>query len=94
MYLSIRTLFLYQCLSGYWKRNLTFTGTLQCNWKGVPIGIKAVKRREVLSIKIYREKENNVMTISLYVVKTSRGIKNVLILSNHGPILGVIKDDG
>ena len=94
MYLSIRTLFPYQCLSGYWKRNLTFTGTLQCNRKGVPIGIKAVKHREVLSIKIYREKENNVMTISLYVVKTSRGVKNVLILSNHGPILGVIKDDG
>ena len=76
------------------KKKLTFTGTLQGNRKGVPVGIKAKKHREVLSIKIYREKENNVMTISSYVVKTSRGIKNALILSTHGPILEVTKDDG
>ena len=70
------------------------TGTLQGYQKGVPIDIKAVKHREVSSFKIYREKENNVITISSYVVKTSEGIKNVLILSTHGPILGVTRDDG
>ena len=76
------------------EKKLTFTGTLQGYRKGVPIDIKAVKQREVLSFKIYREKENNVMTISSYVVKTSKGIKNVLILSTHGPILGITKDYG
>ena len=76
------------------EKKLTFTGTLQGYRKSVPIDIKAVKQREVLLFKIYWEKENNVMTISSYVVKTSKGIKNVLILSTHGPILGITKDYG
>ena len=89
-----RTIYPCQWLSACWKKKLTFTGTLQGYQKGVPIDIKAVKHREVSSFKIYREKENNVITISSYVVKTSKGIKNVLIMSTHGPILEVTKDDG
>ena len=89
-----RTIYPYQWLSACWEKKLTFTGTLQGYQKGVPIDIKAVKHREVSSFKIYREKENNVITISSYVVKTSKGIKNVLIMSTHGPILEVTKDDG
>lgn len=89
----IRTIYPYQWLSACCKKKLTFTETLQGYQVGVPIDIKAVKHREVSSFKIYREKENNVITISSYVVKTSKGIKNVLILSTHGPILGVTKDD-
>ena len=55
---------------------------------------KGSKTKRGFIIQNLQGEENNVMTISSYVVKTSKGIKNVLILSTHGPILGITKDYG
>ena len=74
-------------------KKITCIGTLQHNRKGIPPGIKEIKDREVLSSEIYWEKEQNIMTMSSYVVTTSKGKKNVLLLSTHSPLLGITKDD-
>ena len=74
------------------EKQLTCIETQEGNWKGIPVDITAVKQREVFSYEIYRGKENNVMITFSYVVKTSTGTKNVLILSTFEPILGVTND--
>ena len=73
---------------------VTCIGTLQHNRKGIQVHKKTVQHREVLSSKIYWEKEKNVMTISSYVVKTSTRKMNTLIFSTHERIEGVTKDNG
>ena len=37
---------------------------------------------------------NSPLSISSYVAKTSKGKKNVILLSTTPPILGITKDDG
>ena len=48
--------------------------------------------REVNSYEVYW-KDDGKCNISSYVVKTSKGTKNVLLLSTVEPLLGVTKDD-
>jgi hypothetical protein len=44
---------------------------------------------------VYWERENNIMTMTSYVVNIkSPGKRNVLVLVTTNPILGVTKDDG
>ena len=74
------------------KRKATMVGTMQSNRVGIPASIKDAKDREDLSSEIYWEEEG-VRNISSYVVKSSIGKKNVLLLSTLDPTLGVTKDD-
>ena len=75
-----------------YERNITCVGTMQINRKGIPNEIKDFKHREPLSTEIYWQ-ENGPLSLSSYVVKTSTGKKNVLMLSTLNPILGTTKDD-
>ena len=67
-------------------------GTLQSNRVRIPPQIKEINHRELLSNETYWEDDGNTIFES-YVVKTSKGKKNVLILSTVELILGVTKDD-
>ena len=75
-----------------YQKNITSTGTVQINRKGIPTEIKDVKQREPLSSEIYWQKDGP-LSLSSYVVKSSTGKKNVLMLSAPEPILGTTKDD-
>jgi len=75
-----------------YQRNITCLGTMQVNRKGIPMEIKDVKQREPLSSEVYWQKDGP-LSLSSYVVKSSTGKKNVLMLSTLEPILGTTKDD-
>ena len=51
---------------------------MQLNRKGIPDKLKETKNRQLLSSEIYWD-ENNPFSISLYVVRTSKGKKNVIL---------------
>ena len=65
---------------------------MQINRKGIPTEIKDVKEREPLSSDIYWRKDGP-LSLSSYVMKTSTGKKNVLMLSTLEPLLGTTKDN-
>lgn len=48
----------------------------------------------MLSSEIFWEKEDGDLSLSSYTVKTSKGLRNVLMLSTMRPLLGVTRDDG
>ncbi|XP_057296254.1 piggyBac transposable element-derived protein 1-like [Hydractinia symbiolongicarpus] len=75
-----------------YERDITCVGTMQINRKGIPIEMKDFKQREPLSSEVYWQKDGP-LSLSSYVVKTSNGKKNVLMLSTLEPILGTTKDD-
>ena len=56
------------------EKRITFIGTMQLNRKGIPDELKETKNRELLSSEIYWD-ENSPLSISSYVVKTSKGKK-------------------
>ena len=66
---------------------------MQLNRKGIPDEPKETKNRELLSSEIYWD-QNTPLSISCNVAKTSKGKKNVILLSTVPPILGITKDDG
>ena len=74
------------------QKNITMIGTFQANRVGIPPEIKKMEHREVNSYEVYW-KDDGKCNISSYVVKTSKGKKNVLLLSTVEPLLGVTKDD-
>ena len=73
-------------------KKIACIGTLQHNKKDIPIEIKKVKTRDLLSSEIYLEKSKNVMTFTSNTFQTFRGKKNGLLLATHSPILGITKD--
>ena len=66
---------------------------MKSNRVGIPPEIKDVSQREIDSYGIYWDESGN-MNISSYVVKTSSGKINILMLSTLLPLLGTTKDDG
>ena len=62
------------------EHNITMLGTLKSNRIGIPPEIKDVSEREIDSYEIYWDESGN-MNISSYVVKTSSGKRNILMLS-------------
>ena len=76
------------------SRNITCVGTLQSNRLGIPDEVKSCKDREQYSSRMYWEKERGDFVITSNVVPTSKGQKNVPVLSTVEPIEGVTKDDG
>ena len=67
------------------EKKITSIGTLQHNRKGIPPELKVTKGKEELSSKIYWEKSEWKMSISSYIVSTSKGMKSVTLLSTHPP---------
>ena len=76
-----------------YERKITAIGTMMLNRKGVPGVFKDIKQRENQSSEIYWEIDGPVC-ISSYVVSTSKGKKNVVMLTTTHPLLGTTKDDG
>ena len=75
-------------------RRITSVGTLQSNRKGIPAEIKELKDRETNSYTIYWEKDNGILTMHSYVVKTkSSGKRNVLFLATLPPLFATTKND-
>ena len=74
------------------ERKITMVGTIQSNRVGIPSAVKAVDERELNSYDLYWRNDGK-CNLSSYVVKTSKGKKNVLLLSTVEPLLGVTKDD-
>ena len=73
---------------------ITSVGTLQSNRKGIPAEIKEIKGRETNSYEIYWEKDDGILNLHSYVVKTkSSGERNVLLLLTVPPHLATTKDD-
>ena len=60
----------------------------------IPDEVTSCKNREQYSSRVYWEKERGDLVITSYVVPTSKGQKNVLVLSTVEPLQGVTKDDG
>ena len=75
-----------------YERKVTIIGTMQSNRVGIPPSLKETKGRENLSSEIYWEVDG-ITNISSYAVKSSKGMKNVLMLSTIEPILGTTIDD-
>ena len=67
-------------------------GTFQMNRVGIPPDLKKVDDRDLPNNKIFWQ-DNGKTNLSSYVVKTSKGKKNVLMLSTIEPILGTTIDD-
>ena len=62
-------------------RGKTSVGTLQSNRKAIPAEIREIKDRETNSYEIYWEKNNGILNLHSYVVKTkSSGKRNALLL--------------
>ena len=76
------------------SKNITCIGTMQMRRVGIPEEVKSTKQRENFSTRMYWEKESGDMTLTSYVVLTSTGVKNVLVLSTMRPLQGITKDDG
>ena len=51
-------------------RGITSVGTLQSNRIGIPPEIKEINDRQTYSCKIYWEKNNGILNLHSYVVKT------------------------
>ena len=73
-------------------KKITMVGTFQANRVGIPPDLKKVDDRDLLSNKVFWQ-DNGKTNISSYVVKTSKGKKNVLMLSTIEPIIGTTIDD-
>ena len=66
---------------GLLNRGKTSVGTLQSNRKAIPAEIREIKDRETNSYEIYWEKNNGILNLHSYVVKTkSSGKRNALLL--------------
>ena len=74
------------------QKHITMVGTFQLNRVGIPAELKQVHNRELLSTEVYWQ-DNGKTNLTSYVVKTSKGKKNAMILSTVEPILGVTRDD-
>ena len=75
---------------GEWQleRGITSVGTLQSNRKGIPAEIKENQRPRSKLIRNLLEKDNGILNLHLYVVKTkSSGKRIVLLLVRVPPLL-------
>ena len=70
-----------QWRSGCFNSGKTSVGTLQSNRKTIPAEIREIKDRETNSYEIYWEKNNGILNLHSYVVKTKSSEKrNALLL--------------
>ena len=71
---------------------MTIVGMLQMRQVGIPEEVM-IKNREEFSTRVYWEKDGD-MCITSFVVPTSKGVKNVMVLSTMRPLQGITRDDG
>ena len=64
------------------------------NRVGIPNEIKSTEGREFQSSETFWEKSKGDLSLTSYISKTSKGKKNVLVLTSTRPLQGVTKDDG
>ena len=76
------------------ERNMTTVSTMRHNRRGIPKEIKPVVNREENSTETFYETVSKKISLSSYVVKNSKKMKNIIMLSTMDPLLGVTKDDG
>ena len=76
------------------QKRMTCIGTMQQNRVGIPEGLKKTNDRELLSTRQLWEKTKSDLVLTSYVVSSSKGKKNVLVLSTTKPLQGVTRDDG
>lgn len=74
------------------QKKITMVGTIQANRVGIPAELKTVNNRGINSYELYW-RDDGKCNISSYVVKTSKGKKNVMVVSTVEPVLGITKDD-
>ena len=74
------------------RKSITTIGTMQHNRVGIPKELKTVENKEELSSEIFWEVGGAKRFVS-YTVKTSKGKKNVIMLTTAEPLLGVTMDD-
>ena len=70
---------------------VTMIGTLMLNRRGIPADLKDISHREILSNEVFYEMDGNI-NLTSYVVKTSKGKKNMM-LSTVFPLTGITMDD-
>lgn len=73
--------------------DVTTVGTLKGNRVGIPKEIKTIVGRENYSSEFYWETKEGKLVLGSYVCKTSKGLKNVLLLTSMPPLMAVTKDD-
>ena len=76
------------------QKRMTCIGTTQQNRVGIPEDLKKTNDRELLSTRQLWEKTKSDLVLTSYVVSSSKGKKNVLVLSTTKPLQGVTRDDG
>ena len=76
------------------QKRMTCIGTMQQNRVGIPEDLKKTNDRELLSTRQLWEKTKSDLVLTSYVVSSSKGKKNVLVLSTTKPLQGVTRDDG
>ena len=59
---------------------------------GIPPEMLDIKDRDLLSYELYW-RDDGKCNLSSYVVKTSKGKRNVMVLSTVEPLLGVTKEE-
>ena len=67
-------------------------GTIVKNRVKIPNEVKEVSNRDINSAEIFWEKNEHKKLVS-HVVKTSKGKKDVIMLSTREPLLSVTDDD-
>ena len=75
-------------------RGITCIGTLRSNRVGIPKEVKEINGRQIYSTQTWWESTEEYITLSSYITKTSKGMKNILVLSTVPPILGTDRDTG
>ena len=73
-------------------KGITMVGTMQKNRVGIPASLKDVTNGEINSTETYWEK-NGKRIFTSHVTKTSKGKKNVIVLSTIEPLFGTTIDD-
>ena len=76
------------------ERSISCIGTLRSNRVGIPKEVKEVNGRERYSTETWWESTDEYMTITSYITKTSKGMKNILILATVPPFLGIERQTG
>ena len=76
------------------QKRMTCIGTMQQNRVGIPEDLKKTNDRELLGTRQLWEKTKSDLVLTSYVVSSSKGKKNVLVLSTTKPLQGVTRDDG
>ena len=75
------------------NKGITMIGSIMLDKSAIPQELKSIQSRQVLTVETFWHSEEN-KVLTRYVVKTSKGLKNVMVLSSVESILGVTKDDG